>query len=64
MIAIKVKEIAMQCNDIIKKTRPKELEPILKQITDETINGVIISSHEFLDRTKSQIDREIKQNQI
>lgn len=63
LLALKLRAIAKQCNVILTRTKPQALEPILKRITDEAIEGIITSSHQFLDRTKVEIDREIQQIQ-
>ncbi len=60
LLGIKLQAIAKQCNTILKKNKPKELEPIFKQIAHGIINGISDSSQQLLDRTNAEIDQKIQ----
>jgi hypothetical protein len=61
LLGAELQAIAKCCNAIVRKNKPKELEPIFKQIVDETINGIFNSSQQFLDRTNAEINQKIQQ---
>ncbi|NJK56586.1 MAG: hypothetical protein HC939_11580 [Pleurocapsa sp. SU_5_0] len=61
LLWFELQEIAKQCNAIVRKNKPKELEPIFKQIADEIIHGVFNSSPQFLDQTNTEINQKIQQ---
>jgi DNA polymerase III delta prime subunit len=63
-LGAELQEIAKQCNTIIRTNKPKEPEPIFKQIAHETINGIFNSSQQFLNRTNGEIDQKIQQIQV
>ncbi|MEM7556021.1 MAG: AAA domain-containing protein [Cyanobacteria bacterium P01_A01_bin.84] len=57
LLGIKLKAIAKQCNTILKKNKPQELEAIFKRIAHETINGILDSSQQLLDGNNAEIDQ-------
>lgn len=61
LLRAELRAIAWHCNAIVKQNKPKELESILRQITNEIINSVFNKSQQFLARTNTEIDRKIKE---